>query len=272
MPSHKVECASSDTVLNPSTGKYVKKTGRIGRQIMQKSGDMPSHKASDTVLNPSTGKYVKKTGRIGRQIMQKSALSELSEKRNKRGKQPTAKIDGRQPFTVDVRKGKSPSVTFTVQDFDATRLAPLMRSFLHHKTLQRMLLTYPEPNYIMNMSGGGEKGVNLSDASVAFVFRFNPLPLRWLRTPALPAQLSSQFKKIRCDPVKGFPNIKANNCLIGNPQKLFYRKAQTLGQYAALMATPTRETLRDHNKMFGIISKWKKFRNHNLDVPLLHFK
>ena len=237
---------------------------------------MPSHKvecaSSDTVLNPSTGKYVKKTGRIGRQIMQKSALSELSEKRNKRGKQPTAKIDGRQPFTVDVRKGKSPSVTFTVQDFDATRLAPLMRSFLHHKTLQRMLLTYPEPNYIMNMSGGGEKGVNLSDASVAFVFRFNPLPLRWLRTPALPAQLSSQFKKIRCDPVKGFPNIKANNCLIGNPQKLFYRKAQTLGQYAALMATPTRETLRDHNKMFGIISKWKKFRNHNLDVPLLHFK
>ena len=73
-----MECPS-EKVLNPSTGRCVKKTGRIGRQIMQTQrstapkrrliiGDMEC--PSEKVLNPSTGRCVKKTGRIGRQIMQ----------------------------------------------------------------------------------------------------------------------------------------------------------------------------------------------------------
>ena len=28
----------------------------------------------------------------------------------------------------------------------------------------------------------------------------------------------------------------------------------------------------EHNRIFEIISTWDRFKNHNMDIPVLHFK
>lgn len=53
-----------DKIINPLTGRCVKKTGKIGINI-----------CNDEIINPKTGRLVKKTGKIGRELMnQKSAV------------------------------------------------------------------------------------------------------------------------------------------------------------------------------------------------------
>lgn len=69
----------SDKILNPSTGKYVLKTGKIGKLLLQKqtssssktkkcSPDNKKYKINPNlyICNPQTGNWVLKTGTIGK--------------------------------------------------------------------------------------------------------------------------------------------------------------------------------------------------------------
>lgn len=72
-----------DKVLNPSTGRYIRKSSTLGRKIL--SGYIPEKKErkkkeykkkdvfndaveGDKILNPTTGRYVKATSALGRKI------------------------------------------------------------------------------------------------------------------------------------------------------------------------------------------------------------
>lgn len=55
-----------DTICNPKSGRCVKKTGAIGKKLVQKNTKTcPNGK----IMNPATGRCVKTTGRIGRQLL-----------------------------------------------------------------------------------------------------------------------------------------------------------------------------------------------------------
>ena len=70
------EC-SNDKIMNPTTGRCVLKTGKIGIEILkiQKSKkSKKSHKkmvecSNDKIMNPKTGRCVSKTGKIGLEIL-----------------------------------------------------------------------------------------------------------------------------------------------------------------------------------------------------------
>ena len=84
--------------------------------------------------------------------------------------------------------------------------------------------------------------------------------------------LDSLYDDIQCTKVPGYPNIKVNPCSIGRSKyKLFFSKAQDLADYIHKLNKKI-VSRKDHNKIFNIISKWEHFKNHNKDVPLLHFK
>ena len=53
--------------------------------------------------------------------------------------------------------------------------------------------------------------------------------------------------------------------------KLFYCAARDLGDYVRQLNKGTISKTH-HNRIFEIISKWTKFKNHNMDIPVLHFK
>jgi hypothetical protein len=63
-----------DKILNPATGRCVKKSGAIGKKLLTsntKSAPAPNtdNKNDDKILNPATGRYVSKTGKIGKKIL-----------------------------------------------------------------------------------------------------------------------------------------------------------------------------------------------------------
>lgn len=70
-----------DRVLNPSSGRCVIKSGRIGKRLLSQSNSKPSKSskatnpkpprdcASDKIVNPSSGRCVKKSGRIGKVLL-----------------------------------------------------------------------------------------------------------------------------------------------------------------------------------------------------------
>ena len=75
----------SDQIINPRTGRCVKRTGKIGKQILSESKNNVESKSktsydkkskskweSDQIINPRTGRCVKKTGKIGKQILSES--------------------------------------------------------------------------------------------------------------------------------------------------------------------------------------------------------
>ena len=69
---------SSDKICNPTTGRCVKKTGKIGKKILNKLNTRKSKSkcegvicSSDKICNPTTGRCVKKTGKIGKKILKK---------------------------------------------------------------------------------------------------------------------------------------------------------------------------------------------------------
>jgi len=127
----------SDKILNPATGKWVLKTGKIGQMILKqqqtakgskKNCDSKSPKASDGkyICNPATGNWVLKTGAIGKLLIggsapyttpsghpsgaaQKGKSPDMGTKGNSdtKGKLPVKIKKGKLP--VKSIKGKSPS-------------------------------------------------------------------------------------------------------------------------------------------------------------------
>lgn len=65
-----------DKILNPATGRYVLKTGAIGKKILagMKEGEVPVQ-ADEKILNPATGRYVLKRGAIGKKILAQMAAA-----------------------------------------------------------------------------------------------------------------------------------------------------------------------------------------------------
>lgn len=65
-----------DKILNPATGRYVLKTGAIGKKILAglKEGEVPVQ-ADEKILNPATGRYVLKRGAIGKKILAQMAAA-----------------------------------------------------------------------------------------------------------------------------------------------------------------------------------------------------
>ncbi len=71
-------------IMNPKTGRCVKKSGKIGRELMGKSPVRrkrktpvrKSHKAcpSGKVLNPKTGRCVSRRGKLGKEILAKKIV------------------------------------------------------------------------------------------------------------------------------------------------------------------------------------------------------
>ena len=85
-------------------------------------------------------------------------------------------------------------------------------------------------------------------------------------------KLNEIFKSIKCTKSKKNPKIKTNPCKIGSAKyKLFYAKARDISDYI-IKLNENKISMKDHNDIFDIISKWDYFQNHNMDVPLLHFK
>ena len=70
------EC-SNDKIMNPTTGRCVLKTGKIGIEILKihkSKKSKKSHKkmvecSNDKIMNPKTGRCVSKTGKIGLEIL-----------------------------------------------------------------------------------------------------------------------------------------------------------------------------------------------------------
>jgi uncharacterized protein YeaC (DUF1315 family) len=68
-------------ILNPSSGRCVNVSGKIGREILGKSPMMrksPKRCPNGKILNPSSGRCVNVSGKIGREILGKSPLSRKS--------------------------------------------------------------------------------------------------------------------------------------------------------------------------------------------------
>ena len=64
---------NSNKVLNPSTGRYVKKTSKLGKLILAgktppKSSKSPKACSDSQIRNPSTQRCIKKTGKIARSL------------------------------------------------------------------------------------------------------------------------------------------------------------------------------------------------------------
>ena len=66
----KTNSCKEDEIINPSTGRCVKRTGKIGKLLIN-----PKIKSSckeDEIINPSTGRCVKRTGKIGKLLINES--------------------------------------------------------------------------------------------------------------------------------------------------------------------------------------------------------
>ncbi len=82
-----------DKVLNPKTGRYVKKTSKTAKDILKgiikKSSTSPK---PDKVLNPKTGRYVKKTSKTAKDIL-KGIIKKSSSPKKESPKKESPKKD-----------------------------------------------------------------------------------------------------------------------------------------------------------------------------------
>ena len=124
-----VNC-SSDQIINPKTGRCVKKDGKIGKSIRaakkhgsksprKRSSKSPRRKSSSLsscgsgkIRNPVTGKCVKKDGRVGKSILAKKKRSSKSPRRKNSSLSSCGSGKIRNPVTgkcvkKDGRVGKS---------------------------------------------------------------------------------------------------------------------------------------------------------------------
>jgi serine/threonine protein kinase len=78
--SKKTKTCQPDEVLNPETNRCVKKTGKVGKKILEEAMKQNKRKhtapalpkkvcAPDEVLNPATNRCVKKTGKVGKKLI-----------------------------------------------------------------------------------------------------------------------------------------------------------------------------------------------------------
>ena len=159
-------------------------------------------------------------------------------------------------------------------------LAEVMRAMLLHETMQAKLKKFE----FVNMNR-----VVLHPAPKKLLFTFHFMPrngiglcgfarigaapaCEWLNEPVTDAALSAEFERMDCPIDDDNPAIKAGLCARGKPRpKLFYRRARSLHDYAQKLSRGVIPDS-DHNDIFTIISRWQSFENHNMDIPLLHFK
>jgi tRNA A-37 threonylcarbamoyl transferase component Bud32 len=73
MNNQMINCPD-DKILNPQTNRCVKKTGKIGKKLLNKSKSNQNQPPcpDDKILNPQTNRCVKKTGKIGKKLLNKS--------------------------------------------------------------------------------------------------------------------------------------------------------------------------------------------------------
>lgn len=73
-----------DKILNPKTGRCVLKSGKIGKELMQKKSSRKSTSksisssnmcTSNKILNPKTGRCVLKSGKLGKELLRKRSKS-----------------------------------------------------------------------------------------------------------------------------------------------------------------------------------------------------
>ena len=81
---------TSDKILNPSTGRCVLKSGKIGQKLLGKKKSAPKAPkapkalkgkkcSNNKILNPSTGRCVLKSGKIGQKLMKKAIVDSPDE-------------------------------------------------------------------------------------------------------------------------------------------------------------------------------------------------
>lgn len=101
---------------------------------------------------------------------------------------------------------------------------------------------------------------------------FSTPAYQWTAQPPDFKSIKDSFNKISCDRDQKSDCIKTTPCHVGKSKyKLFYCKARDLSDYMKkvndnIIPKP------DHDRIFTIISQWERFKNHNMDVPILHFK
>ena len=69
-----------EEILNPATGRCVKRTGRLGQKLLneQTPNRQPTHDKQckpEEILNPATGRCVKRTGRLGQKLLNEQTQS-----------------------------------------------------------------------------------------------------------------------------------------------------------------------------------------------------
>jgi hypothetical protein len=67
-------------ILNPKTGRCVNKDGKIGQELLAKSGAKPKDCPSHQIRNPNTGRCVNKDGKIGQELLAKSGAKPKEDK------------------------------------------------------------------------------------------------------------------------------------------------------------------------------------------------
>lgn len=180
---------------------------------------------------------------------------------------------------LDVREYRR-ALTFNT-DAGPDELPEAMRAMLLHEAMRRKLDDFAFVNMSrVVLDPPPEKGLS-------FTFHFQPLDgvvlcgiggfrrapvCDWLREPITGKALSQQFDQIECQVDADNPSIKTGPCKRGKPRpKLFYRRARSLHDYARKLQEGSIPSA-DHEDIFAIVSGWKSFENHNMDIPLLHFK
>lgn len=89
--------------------------------------------------------------------------------------------------------------------------------------------------------------------------------------------IKKKFGTINCKLISTSNNcIKTTPCICPggkckSKHKIFFCKCRDLGDYIQKLNSG-KVTMKEHDYIFNFISRWDEFKNHNLDVPILHFK
>ena len=102
---------------------------------------------------------------------------------------------------------------------------------------------------------------------------------KWLFSKKSLQKKNLQFKyqQMNCKTLKNTnSHLKIMPCMCPtgkckSKHKIFYQQARELKDYIQKLSNKQID-LNEHNKLFDHISHWETFRNHNLDIPVLHFK
>lgn len=94
----------------------------------------------------------------------------------------------------------------------------------------------------------------------------------WTAQPVDDARIEQVFGTLSCTDDTQVPAIKLSPCSRGKSSAiLFFKGARDLGDYMRKLNSG-RIAPEVHQRIFDLISAWPRFKNHNMDVPVLHFK